>query len=180
MQKAPANLFGEDKSQKRRSEGSDRPSKPRKDAAQEKSEKESKALWFSVHEINDMAKSAKVRARSMPRLRQEELKALGAEGPKKGATPMKIGRAMSIKKRELNQKLRLRDRDVGMLTAKKKTEHPGSKLDKDDYLRKLKGNRSGLSKGNRIHTDALVGKFQGGVLKISQSDIDSVRANRKR
>lgn len=173
-------MFGEDKSTKKKSEGSKVPLKGVKDKEREKAEKDRTSLWFGVHEINEMAKTAKTRARSMPRLRQEELKALGGDGPKKGATPLKIGRAMAIKKRELNQKLRMRDRDTGMLVEKKVRELHGSQLSKDDYLRKLKGNRSGLGKGNRINTDALVGKYQDGVLKISKSDIDAVRAHRKR
>lgn len=137
-------------------------------------------IWVGVHEINDLAKASTVRPRSVARLHQEELRSLGADGPKKGATPPKIGRGMYIKKKQLAQKLRARDRDVGNQVEKKVEDYWDNKLEKDEYLRKIKGNRSGLSRGNKINTDALVGKFRDGVLTISKEDIEAVRANRKK
>jgi hypothetical protein len=127
-----------------------------------------------------MSKASTVRPRSIARLHQEELQSLGAKGPKKGATPLKIGRAMDLKKKQLGQKLKLRDRDLGMETEKKVEDYWDRKLSKNDYLRKIKGNRSGLSHGNRINTDALTGKFRDGVLTISKEEIEAIRAKRKR
>lgn len=136
-------------------------------------------IWVGVHEINDMVKTAKTRPKSAARLRQEELMSLGADGPKKGATPIKLGRAMDKKKRELSAKLRARDRDTGMTVEKKVKDYWDAKLEKSEYLQKIKGNRSGLSRGNRINTDALVGRFRDGVLSLSKEDIEAVRSKRK-
>lgn len=93
---------------------------------------------------------------------------------------MKIGRAMSLKHKELSKKLRLRDRDVGMAAEKKVEDYWDATLDKDEYLRKIKGNRSGLTRGNRINTDALVGRYQDGVLNLSKTDIEGIRSKRKK
>lgn len=104
---------------------------------------------------------------------------LGAEGPKKGATPLKLGRAMDKKKRELAVKLRARDRDTGMTVEKQVKDYWDAKLEKSDYLQKIKGNRSGLSRGNRVNTDALVGRYRDGVLSLSKDDIEAVRSKRR-
>lgn len=172
-------MFG-DRSAKK--SGADEVSDPRKGKVMDRKRSggnSGSGIWIGVHEINEMTKAAKTRPKSAARLRQEELMTLGADGPKRGARPIKIGRAMEKKKRELAQKLRARDRDTGMAQEKQVKDYWDTKLEKSEYLQKIKGNRSGLSRGNRINQDALMGRFRDGVLSISKEDIEAVRAKRK-
>lgn len=180
MKKAPANLFGDRPAKKSETEPKNSHLKDKVMVGRRSGGNAGSGIWVGVHEINAMSKAAKTKPKSGARLRQEELMRLGADGPKRGATPLKIGRAMDRKKKELEQKRRMRDRDVGMATEKKVKDYWDNKLEKSEYLQKIKGNRSGLSKGNRINTDALVGKYRDGVLSLSKEDIEAVRSKRKK
>lgn len=129
--------------------------------------------------------SALNKGKSAAYLHQQELKNLGAEGPKAGAMPMKLALRLAHQRRVRATHEREMQRETGMLVDNRKEKlqqdlkRRFGKLDRDDYLRSLKGNRSGLTRGNRIDQDALIGSYKDGVLKISGKDIMEMRSKRR-
>lgn len=143
-----------------------------------------KVIRVGKNEINAMAMSELNKKKSVAYQHQMDLKNLGAKGPKQGALPMKLGLQRNEARRARERRQREELRESGMLVENPKAKREQKirerlgKLDRDDKLRMLKGNRSGLLHGNRINTDAKIGHYRDGVLTISQKDIDAMKAKR--